>query len=82
MNRPHRHAEILARSIAVTERGLDLMYIYGVGPAGAARALAEVGDVARFVDRNRFASWTGTAPWTPPRVSRTATGCRGRGTGG
>ena len=28
----------------------------------AARVLADVGDVARFVDRNRFASWTGTAP--------------------
>ena len=38
------------------------MDIYGVGPAGAARTLADVGDVARFADRNRFASWTGTAP--------------------
>jgi hypothetical protein len=28
----------------------------------AARILADVGDVARFADRNRFASWTGTAP--------------------
>ena len=28
----------------------------------AARTLADVGDVARFADRNRFASWTGTAP--------------------
>ena len=26
------------------------------------RVLADVGDVARFADRNRFASWTGTAP--------------------
>jgi hypothetical protein len=24
--------------------------------------LADVGDIARFTDRNRFASWTGTAP--------------------
>ena len=38
------------------------MDIYGIGPAGAARVLADVGDVARFADRNRFASWTGTAP--------------------
>ena len=38
------------------------MDIYGIGPAGAARVVAEVGDVARFTDRNRFASWTGTAP--------------------
>jgi transposase len=28
----------------------------------AARTLADVGDVTRFADRNRFASWTGTAP--------------------
>ena len=38
------------------------MGVYGIGPAGAARILADVGDVARFADRNRFASWTGTAP--------------------
>jgi hypothetical protein len=38
------------------------MDLYGVGPAGAARILADVGDVARFPDRNHFASWTGTAP--------------------
>jgi transposase len=28
----------------------------------AARVLADVGDIARFADRNRFASWAGTAP--------------------
>jgi hypothetical protein len=28
----------------------------------AARTLADTGDVARFTDRNRYASWTGTAP--------------------
>jgi len=42
--------------------GSHLMDINGVGPAGAARILADVGDVARFPDRNHFASWTGTAP--------------------
>ena len=47
---------------AVLARGSTLMDIFGVGPAGAARTLADVGDVARFADRNRFASWTGTAP--------------------
>jgi transposase len=47
---------------AVLARGSTLMEIVGVGPAGAARILADVGDVARFADRNRFASWTGTAP--------------------
>jgi hypothetical protein len=46
----------------VTSRGSTLMEIPGVGPAGAARILADVGDIARFADRNRFASWTRTAP--------------------
>jgi transposase len=46
----------------VTARGSRLMDIDGVGPVVAARILADVGDVARFGDRNRFASWTGTAP--------------------
>jgi transposase len=47
---------------AVLVRGSTLMEIHGVGPAVASRTLADVGDVARFTDRNRFASWTGTAP--------------------
>jgi transposase len=47
---------------AVTAAGSGLMDVYGIGPAGAARILADVADVARFADRNRFASWTGTAP--------------------
>jgi hypothetical protein len=38
------------------------MDLTGVGPVVAARILADVGDIARFADRNRFASWTGTAP--------------------
>ena len=46
----------------VLERGSHLMDIHGIGPVVAARILADVGDVARFADRNRFASWTGTAP--------------------
>ncbi len=46
----------------VAARGSRLMTIYGVGPVVAARILADVGDVGRFADRNRFASWTGTAP--------------------
>jgi transposase len=46
----------------VGARGSNLMELPGVGPLVAARILADVGDVARFADRNRFASWTGTAP--------------------
>jgi len=47
---------------AVQATGSHLMDIYGIGPAGAARILADVGDIARFPDRNHFASSTGTAP--------------------
>ena len=46
----------------VVARGSHLMDLTGVGPVVAARILADVADVARFADRNRFASWTGTAP--------------------
>jgi transposase len=47
---------------AVLAAGSQLMDLHGIGPAGAARILADVGDVRRFPDRNHFASWTGTAP--------------------
>ena len=46
----------------VLASGSTLMELPGVGPVVAARTLADAGDVARFTDRNRFASWTGTAP--------------------
>jgi hypothetical protein len=37
------------------------MDLPGIGPAGAARILADVGDVARFATKAHFASWTGGA---------------------
>ena len=46
-------AELKAMVVA---RGSRLMDLHGVGPVVAARILADVGDVHRFVDRNRFAS--------------------------
>ena len=55
----HSTKELKAMVIA---RGSTLMELPGVGPVVAARILADVGDVTRFADRNRFASWTGTAP--------------------
>jgi transposase len=47
---------------AVLASGSHLMDIHGIGPAAAARILADVGDVHRFPNRAHFASWTGTAP--------------------
>ena len=46
-------AELKAMVLARRSRLMDLR---GVGPVVAARVLADVGDVARFADRNRFAS--------------------------
>jgi transposase len=47
---------------AVLVAGSRLMDLHGIGPAGAARILADVGDVTRFPNRSHFASWDGTAP--------------------
>jgi transposase len=41
---------------------LDADGLGGIGPSGAARLLAGVGDTHRFADRDKFASWNGTAP--------------------
>jgi transposase len=46
----------------VVARGSTLLELNGIGPSGAARLLADVGDIHRFADRDRFASWNGTAP--------------------
>src|SRR5450755_4836692 len=48
--------------IAVRGNGSTLMDLFGIGPAGAARLLVDVADVARFPSKNHFASWNGTAP--------------------
>jgi transposase len=45
-----------------TARGSTLMELHGIGPSGAARLLADAGDIRRFASRDRFASWNGTAP--------------------
>ena len=74
--------KIKPNSRPVLERGSRLIDIYGVGPASASRILADVCDVARFADRNRFASWTVSAPLDARPMSRPATASRGRGTGG
>lgn len=55
----HPRANKAELKAAVQALGSHLMDIHGIGPAGAARILA---DVARFPDRNHFASWAGTAP--------------------
>jgi len=46
----------------VLARGSTLMDLNGIGPCGAARLLADTDNIHRFVSRDRFASWNGTAP--------------------
>ncbi len=47
---------------AIKASGTTLTRIYGIGPVNAAVILGEVGDAARFANRDRFASYCGTAP--------------------
>jgi len=49
-------------SMLLAATGTTLTGLHGIGPSGAARLLAEVGDVTRFPDKAHFASWNGTAP--------------------
>jgi transposase len=46
----------------VLAHGSTLIGLHGIGPSGASRLLADVGDIRRFADRDRFASWNGTGP--------------------
>ncbi len=46
----------------VDDTPTTLCDLYGVGTVTTALVLGEVGDVARFRDRNHFASYNGTAP--------------------
>ena len=50
----------LLELIAAT--GTSLLDLHGIGPSGASRLLGDVGDISRYADRARFASWNGTAP--------------------
>jgi len=42
--------------------GTTLTRVYGIGPISAAVILGEVGNIARFANRDKFASYCGTAP--------------------
>ncbi len=62
------------------ECGTTLTQLHGIGPSGAARLIVEVGDVTRFPNAGHFASWTGTAPSTPPPATTSATASAAAGT--
>lgn len=49
-------------ALAVAASGTSIIDIYGVGPIVAASVLGYVRDIRRFANRDRFASYNGTAP--------------------
>ncbi|HKF32988.1 MAG TPA: transposase, partial [Jatrophihabitantaceae bacterium] len=65
----------------VIKRGPTLLDLHGIGPANAARLLADDGGIHRFANRDRSASWNGTAPWTPPPATSSDTVCPAPATG-
>jgi transposase len=64
----------------VEASGTNLTAITGISTLGAARILAEVGDVRRFASENHFASATGTAPVRPRLGASAGTGSIAAGT--
>lgn len=61
IDKKSKAAETDLRGLVIA-RGSTLLDLHGIGPSGAARLLADVGDIHRFASRDRFASWNGTAP--------------------
>jgi transposase len=61
IDRKIRAANVQLRQL-IAATGSSLLELNGIGPSGAARLLGDVGDICRFADRARFASWNGTAP--------------------
>jgi transposase len=49
-------------NVLLAATGTTLTDLHGIGPSGAARLLAGVGEVTRFPNKAHFASWDGTAP--------------------
>jgi transposase len=49
-------------AVAVKASGTSLTSLFGVGPFVAATVIGDAGDVARFVSRDHFAAYNGTAP--------------------
>jgi transposase len=49
-------------AVAVRASGTSLTGVFGIGPVVAATVIGDVRDVSRFVGRDRFAAYNGTAP--------------------
>jgi transposase len=51
---------------ALAATASTLTQVHGLGVVVAAKLLGHVGDIGRFPNQDHFASYTATAPWTPP----------------
>lgn len=59
---------------AVAATHTTLTTLPGLGTVLAAKVIGHIGDVSRFPTEHHFASYTGSAPWTPPAATTSATG--------
>ena len=48
--------------LAVRASGTSLIEVYGIGPVLACALIGYTGDIRRFVNRDQFAAYNGTAP--------------------
>ncbi len=64
LERTHQRNKAAGKELndLLTDTATTLTGLHGIGPSGAARLLAEAGDITRFPDKAHFASWNGTAP--------------------
>ena len=64
LERTHQRKKAADKELNATleATATTLTSLDGIGPSGAARLLAEAGDITRFPTRAHFASWNGTAP--------------------
>jgi transposase len=66
---------------AVQATGTTLTEMFGVGPVIAVTVIGEVADVSRFVGKDGFAAYNGTAPIEVSSGKRTVHRLSRRGTG-
>jgi len=67
--------------VAVKASGTTVTEVFGVGPYVAATVIGYVVDVGRFADRDRFASYNGTAPSRSRPGATRSSGSPGGATG-
>lgn len=57
---------------AVAATRTTLTTLPGLGTVLAAKVIGHIGNISRFPTEHHFASYTGSAPWTPPAATTSA----------